>query len=376
MKHGILTVFTAALILLSACSKAADYREPGMLDKQAVYPMDQASWENYLTTEQAVYHRENNLLTFCPAGDTRFYPLCGKPNCDHTTPDCNAWLDGGNGLGCHRGRLYTVVNSDGYEHMAKLVSLAPNGEDRRDELELEGIRGTDGSIRGATYYRFHENRLIVCFDPDWDAPYEEQRGAIRIVDLETLKVTEPFGELMARHAWVQIDFKAAESCLYANVELPQSDGSTELWMLELNMDTGETRELFPSENVFNWYAQGNTLYFVEDQKCFSEYDLTTGTKRTIPLPVDELRSAVRTDDLIVATGKRSEDRTEMNVYFLDRDYRLLDQLRLTDGLVPCYYGKNRILFINTHGGEDFTPTHYLARSAIGSGMLELQPLGL
>lgn len=375
MKLRVLTFFSAALLLFSACSEQNRSGDLSLIDEQAVFPMDQTSWENYLTTEQAIYHREDKLLTFCPKGDTHFYPLCGKPNCDHTTPDCNAWLENGNGLGCHGGRLYAVVGSEEIGSVGKLISMKPNGEDRRTELELQGLRTSSGSVRDPSYFRFHQNRLLCFFDPDFTEPYEQQLGGLQIIDLTTLELTEPFTGLMAQHAWVGIDARAAGNLLYASTELPQSDGSVEHWLLEMNMDTGAVRKLTRSENIFMWYAERNMLYYVEDQKCFVEYDLTTDEKRTIPLPVDELRLATVSGDLIIATGERSEDRTEMNLFFLDRAYHLLDEIHLTDKIVPCFYGKDRILFIDSRGGENYTPTAYLDRAAIGSGNLKLTPIG-
>ena len=372
-KHRVISLFLL-VFLLAGCAKMPDMSRV-LIPYDASYPMDQASWENYLSTDSVIYHRAKNLLRFCPEGDTAFYPLCGKPNCAHTNADCNAWLHGGSGLGYHKGRLYAVTAAEEGDCCGALVSLDPTGENRRDELAIPSIHYSDGTSGCAAYFRFHEDKLICFLEASAEEPYEEQINKILIVDLDTMKTAEPFTPLLSRHARVGFDAQIAGDHIYARTELPMQDGSTELWMMELDMDSGKTAQLERAEQTSTWYAENNRLYAFKASDGFEEYDLQTGKSQNCGLPVAELQAAVWSGDLICGIGTRSEDLQETTIYFFNREYELLDQIHLTDGIMPCYYGKDLILLRSRNDPTIGRPTHWLDRSAIGSGKLELRPIG-
>lgn len=55
MKGRLLLFISIVLLLLSACSAQGQLLEIPFIDTDAVFPMDQASWENYLSTEHCNY---------------------------------------------------------------------------------------------------------------------------------------------------------------------------------------------------------------------------------------------------------------------------------------------------------------------------------
>ena len=367
----ILSILMIAM-LLAGCAAAPS--DDALIPYDAHFPADQSYLGGYLSTPNVLFCVAMQRVYFCPTGDTEFYPLCGKPDCDHTTKNCNAWLESGLSLGYHKGRLYSVVSSQTGSAQI-LISMDLTGADHRDELELPVITYSNGEHGSASAYEFHENRLIYMMEAaDTYQPYEEQIGKIVLVDLDTLELTEAFSELMAQHAQADFYPKAVGSCLYARVRLPQPDGSVEQWLMELNMDTDETRKLVRFEGVNDWYAEEDTLYWFKHGEGFMEYDVKTGALRNRCLPADDLFFAGWTDDLICGCCMR-EDWMEGELYFFSRDYTLLDQLSLTDGVFPCRYGDDRILFTDPSAPLIHMPTCWLDCADVGSGKLLLHKLG-
>ncbi len=363
-----------ALLLLTACSHTGG-KPPLPEAAQDSYPFNQTAWENYLTTESVVYHRNGAILTFRPSGDDRFYPLCGKPDCDHQSPDCNAWLGHGSGVGYWKGRLYAVTPSPENPGRMALLSMAPTGEDHRIELELPTLTYADGSEGGASYYIFHENRLICFLEPAADVPLEEQHPRLCVVALDTLAMTEPFSGWLDASQRVQMDAKAAGNCLYARVEERSAQGSSEQWLCELNLDTGAKRRLVHSDGLFQWSVENGVLYFLLPDVGFCEYELQTDSVRELGLPDPDLVWAVHTPQGSCAISRGEEDAKPQTCYFYDAQYRLQDQLVLTQGLWPCYFDETRIWFASTLDPTDSAPVAYLERSRIGSGNLALTPCG-
>lgn len=71
----------------------------------------------------------SNWLIYCNKNTGNSGLLCGKPECEHTNKNCNAYIENGWGTQYYNGYLYTVVkNNTGY----MLTKISVNGSEREE----------------------------------------------------------------------------------------------------------------------------------------------------------------------------------------------------------------------------------------------------
>ena len=222
--------------------------------------------------------------------------------------------------------------------------------------------------------------------PSQNLPLEEQRGTRMIViDLSDYTQTEPAADF----------FQSAETvpdmivCLYKDKLYGGVDDldDEEPLLIELNAVTGEARMLSPGY-FGSFYATDSTLYyFVEDMNYlsamlgrevaqgkpgFRELDLETGEVRECGMPVEGILNAFYDEDFIYATDFNWLGNTDSTVYFLSRDYKPVDQIDLKDGMCIAAVASDRVYFSGM--GTNTPISHYIDKSQIGSGELELIPI--
>lgn len=341
-KITVLLLFVLLLGLFSACADGNTQTPANPTDTEqpkveiAPIPFDQSSLQlGSVQTDTAGYYVKNQMIWFCPKGDTRFYPLCGKPNCTHADETCNAWFENANGLGCDGTRLYTVSDNPDGTGGWTLFSLAQDGTDRKQELDLPFPQNPDGSFGGVASFVFDGPRLYYFFERGTDLPLEQQIGVNYVVDVQTHEIREFGAEFMRSGARV-ISPKPGGSLLYALCEIPAEDGEYEIWLCQLDPDRDTVQKLLPAETISTWTAEDEKLWYVQAGEGFWEYDLSTGETQCLGNPEPDLVFALQAGDLIYGQGKRSEDFTAVTLYFFDRDLQAIDQIRLTDGLIARY----------------------------------------
>lgn len=319
----------------------------------------------------------DTILQVQPKGYNGFVPLCAKPNCLHNNEDCNAFCTPSDALGYYHGRLYAIDsswdNAGGYD----VVSLLPDGTDRKMVADVPYPLYSDGTSGGMYLFVFHENRLIIWLDPGTDVPLEEQVFRLLILDLETGTYSEPFRDYLTPFVRPGYAIQPVGSILYNYCSFRNpDDGSLEDWWVAMNMDTGEVRKLFCGNHTTTVTIDETTLYYLEPNTGCMEYNLATGETANRGLPVaDGLWEKVDRDWVYVATDASdlNDFRTmDVSIHFLDRDYVKVDELHLEENMKPQYVDEDYLYFV--YFGSDQICAR-MDKSKIGTGSLTLEPVG-
>ena len=93
--------------------------------------------ECFVETEDAYYYLNNKMVYMSQKTEPSFYYLCGKPDCPHSGPDCNAY--GGYWLGYWEEKLYTVQEADG-ELLVCRMNLDGTAHDVKEALDNLQLR--------------------------------------------------------------------------------------------------------------------------------------------------------------------------------------------------------------------------------------------
>lgn len=375
MKRLFCILALVLLVMLAGCSGHETWN-----NSHEFYPFDQsATSSNYLATDSATYYmiasedRKVNLIYVRPVDSEQFVLLCSRPNCSHADENCNAYA--GFALGFYRNRIYTSVPSMQNGIDTEVVSMRPDGTDRKLEAKIPYVLFSDGHAEGMGYRLFHNGKLLLYFQPNDEVPYEEQVTRIFCLDLETKELTEPFASYFTPDIRPRISMRPSGHYVYDACEYRNADGSIENWLVEMDLDSGSVRKLFqpvdtPISDTF--YVDGDMLYYLEPEQGFVEYHLHTGETAVKKPPVEGLAYAFYDENQIYAHTISGENREYRTIYILSRDYQLVDQLALPERMV-YRWRDGQYLYFSPMGDDVFS--HTLNRQDIGSGRLSLAKIG-
>jgi len=401
MKQMILLLCTMLVLSFAGCKEEAQISDtssergsqaPRVLQ---VAPEDQnpaTLISNLIETPEGLYYEmyharyerltnskgEGNVLFFCPSGENAFYPLCGKPDCKHIDQNCNACI--GRSLPC-LGYFDHALYSVDLSRMGGEIELIKMN---MDGTEHQVVATVDlSSFNNPGYmFRFHHGKLLIYLSANPKLPEEEQKNHLIVLNLSDYSKTEPFAEYLQTAGFPYFEWFFRDKLYGFGSKDKNPSAMEDQLFLEMDAVSGEVANPL-SGFVNGFYATDTTWYYFEANPSdfgrtlegvipgFREYDLKSGTIKDCGMPVEEIQHAMYDEEFIYARSfaPSTFDKDE-TVYFLSRDYKLLDQIELKDGL---YFGaatSDRILI----AARDMGPVYYLEKSDIGSHALELKPI--
>ena len=393
MKKPIILLFAVLVLLLAGCDKEPERIETasGEVPQSSetggasapyvplVSPEDsnQAfSWPSYAETAEGCYYGVDGLIYFCPRGGDAFYPLCSKPNCEHTDKNCNAFY--GFAFGYCDSALYAFDPASEPGQLS-LVKMNLDGTDHRVVAILD-----NSYLEQYSYEcKFHHGKLYIQFVADDSLPIEEQQDHLVVVDLSDYSQTEPAADFLrgARLPHIEAYYKDK---LYAHGTGDKSPNQRyeDYKLIEIDAVSGEARTLV-SRPVSGLYATDSTLYYLEsdisvyyeieiENPGFRELDLQSGTVKDCGLPAADILWAQYDEDYIYAGSFRRNNGKDQTLYILSRDYKLVDQIELTNGVHFFGAASDRIYFYDSIHNTPIS--FYINKAQIGSHELQLIPI--
>lgn len=321
-----------------------------------------------------------SLISFCPRGEDVFRPLCSKPNCRHEDEDCNAFCYGD--FGYYADALYSIGT-----YSAGGLALVKRNMDGTDHVEVAQVDISKLHPDTGYIFRFHHGKLFVNCRASLYLPLEQQENHLLVIDLTDYTQSEPAADFLSKTSDFSFSqFYKDKLYCFAVPEKTIDFGVNDLKLVELDAVTGEARIPF-SRNPGSIYATDSTLYFFEEDASylssileveieqpegpgFRELDLQSGAIKECGMPVEDALWAAYDEDFIYA-GNYYFDEEDRTLYFLSRDYELVDQIDLKNGLNMAVAASDRIFFYDQNTGNI---NYYLDKSQIGSHALELIPV--
>ncbi len=390
MKKATLLICLILMLLLTACGSVPERTEtsgateiPSSTDNTALKlsPEDRNQTTygilNFIETEDGYYYpkyiRRGALLYFCPRGGDQFVPLCAKPNCSHSDDNCNAYMDSIEPLGYYDGALYTVEYDLDGNDVYNVVKRNLDGTDHSVVASVDNI--------GSLVPQYHRGKIFFHFESQGGEPFENR---MIVVDLADGSESEPAADLLGTASFDLFETfyqnKAYASAFDRTAILNGESNAYQL--LEYDLVTGKGRNLDVNIGTGIPCVEGSTLYWFESDKNymgekvsdveqgFREYDLESGTLKNCGMPFEDANGAVRDADYIYVMGFADRSGKNRTLYFLSKDYKLVDQVTLEGDNVLAVAASDRVFVCDM----DAAITGYIEKSAIGSGSLEMKPI--
>ena len=316
--------------------------------------------ECFVETEDAYYYLNNKMVYMSQKTEPSFYYLCGKPDCPHSGPDCNAY--GGYWLGYWEEKLYTVQEADG-ELLVCRMNLDGTAHERIAALESPvAANGSSGGTYGFSIqngFLFYEVISEPC--------------SFFVLDLRTGETTRLFEELLTgkQTAISTLFLRLVDGTLYFELEDRENPAERKHALYCRNMESGQTEKLM-DWSVDPFTVENGILYaYLREDGAFYTCDLAAG-RADYPAKPDLGSGAAYYDrDYIILRCWDWEDAGVNELYIFDREYRLLDHISLKPGEDFLYKARDKLFFSSMPGGKI---TGMIPASEIGSGHMEIRRL--
>ena len=316
---------------------------------------------------------DEKFIVYADNGSDTFIKLCGRPDCTHSTPDCNAYVFSGCALSYYGGYLYAASGNGGRSEECKLIRMDPDGSNHLTVMDFTAFAKEIGGDYAQCEIITDGFCLFTVYK--WKVIAEG-------VDFEEKKASSigyyyyKLDGSMEKPVAAAMDGLACYSCgdafLVHSYTLPDESeyGSYYDW----DPDTNSASFLTHHPGVPGWYGEDVGFYFKDGYI----YRRTYATNKDEPMVDTGLEGVYFVfafpECLVVASRKNPS--TDNNLYFYNWSFELLDTVSIsnpsmerTQHLIVAETAE-RIFLSNVNKGR---PTSYINKSELGTGEVKIHP---
>lgn len=308
------------------------------------------------------------VILYADNGSDTFVRLCGRPDCTHTTEDCNAYIKGGKMLSYYGGYLYVVTEEDvdgPRSTTCKLVRINPDGTDRivvADLGEFAKEQGcdyaqcdmvTDGYVIFQTC-KWEEN-------PDGGMSGETQGTYYYKLDgsMEQPEALDAEGMLL---------YTCGDVFLTYRLEVKDGGLFGSYW--DWNPETDSLTYLTDHPGEPGWFGKTEAYYFMDG----ALHRLTYATGQDEIVIQTELEGdyyACCLPDCLILVSNESRNLSDKNLYFYNWDFELVDTVQIEYSgsfmVSDAIIGETADRILLTKSDCYAVPTHYIDKAELGTG---------
>lgn len=309
--------------------------------------------------------------------------LCGRPDCTHTTTDCNAvFLTGDCGISYYGGHLYFMEFSIGPE-LFVLYRMDPDGSNRVKVLDGSSIN--DGQY---SYFMPHcvYNGVFIIQMTGLDEITGEQFGDYYYYKLDgSMETPKPMTSEFTPEGCSPGVWTDGKAILFGKY-VSETDGVTKAWQLfrwDPDSNTVEVLATLENSEVDEWFTykcywgENNGLANHEGRivkirypDCEMEVLFETGI-------TGDVATRFYPDCIVIHEQQSEESDLSDKLYFFSYSGKLLGELVLD---IPInakgiLLGESRdVIYLQTNFTFMGLPNYYIDKSEFGTGNMELYPL--
>lgn len=387
------TILIVVVFLLSACgSKKDDPASPtGFLTEPGAFRY-QDFLNGFLETEYGEYAfyslSERQIIYYSETGKHEFHVLCNKPDCDHRSEDCNAYV--GFAVGYYNNHIYYIYQ-DNIRNYYVLARMNMDGTGHEDVLDLPRIEDkvTGASIQSVSEdsAMFH-NGFLYKLEYDFLTSKDNFTHIFFKINLDTKEITTMFDDFFALYLFE--DAKIIEDTIYMKVSDKDPTNKYDPTIIRSyhiakgNLESGEIEIIindWPKYGGIPPVEKDGILYYHRPGVGYCEYDIASGVE-TVKLEADlSVSQTSYTDKYIFAREQTNIPGTDMEYYdynwvfkVYNYDYECLNTIEAGDFInVPMFlYPSSDALYFSAAG--DYSITHYAEISSIGTDDFKLIPV--
>lgn len=320
-----------------------------------------------------IVDESNSFIVYADDGSDTFIKLCGRPDCNHNTADCNAYVPSGCALSYFGGYLFVGTGGSSLSHEAKLIRMDPDGSDHVTVMDLNKFAKENGGDFAICNMITDGFCLFTVFG--WEITSQGPDHTEQKTTSKGKYYYKLDGSMKAPER-ANIDGLACYNC--ADVFLVHNptpvEGSEYGCYYDWNPDTNSASFLTPHPGKPGWYGEDEGYYFKDGYICRLTYD-TNKEELMVDTELEGSYLLTAFPDCLVLVSNDSKA-TDNNLYVYNWSFELIDTVRVpnpnsqrTNSLMIAETAER--LFLTTSFDE--IPTSYINKSELGSGNVKIYP---
>ena len=301
-------------------------------------------------------------------GSDRIINLCGRPDCTHTTTDCNSYIFDASSLCFYSGYLF-LISGGGMAPQCILTRMDADGSNHVSVLDLNQFAKENGGDY-AECVMMNDGVLLFSIFYDKETPSGQLEGTwlnycIYKLDgsMETPEVIDPgTGVIMYSCGDVLLTYRN-------DAKYGGEYGSYWNW----DMETDTLTYLTDHPGQPGWFTETEGYYFKDGAICRLTYATQT-EERMVETGLEGNYYAFSFPDCIVIGSRELSEDSDNHLYVYNWSYELVDTIEIT---YPHTGRTHHLLiaetaerFILSDGSTD-NAQYYINKSDLGTGDVKI-----
>ena len=322
------------------------------------------------------------VILYADNGSDTFIRLCGRPDCTHTTEDCNAYVKGGKCICYYGGYLYVVSEdmewsgsvNDNLENIAKLIRMDPDGTNRMEIFDFQKFAKDSGCDYASCNLITDGYCLLHTYK--WEAsPTGGVTGKAQAAYYYKLDGSMEQPEKVDAKGLIM--YNCGDVILTYHSESKNGGQYGSYWDWDPETDSLNYLTDHPGEP--GWFGETEAYYFKD------------GAVRHLTYATGQEEVVIQTDlqgdyyaccfpDCIVVVSNSVKDVSDKKLYIYNWDFRLVDTVEveftgkmLVDQVV---IGETAERILLSKSALYPVPTHYIEKSELGTGNVTVHEFDL
>lgn len=355
----IAALLFAFSILLSGCS---DGRGEVNTEQNSQAYVEDEDYQNFLCPMSAFVKVENGyyffnrlMLYYFDAQTKETYPVCNKPNCDHTTSNCMAFFNIFNFypflMSYYKNTLYVWGwEEDGSVRHNYIYSVSLDDYKRKKAAFLY-----DGTNSGSNYFIVH--RGYIYYVKNGGTDLKEQTAylyRVKIGDTSPKREEEPIYEFSGIGASVWNVTASGNNIIVNNSAYGDTEGNDyKNSYTFIDIHSLKSRELVENGN-YSVFADGNYVYYGKNENTVYRIDLATDEETFFcdidgPCYISADSNYVYFDNLKSIYAGTDADNRKIFVY--DKSGKYITYIVPQSPRDECYFGGDDYMFFKDMGSN-------------------------
>lgn len=307
---------------------------------------------------------EDSYIWYVDHGSDTLVKLCGRVDCTHDNPDCNAYLYKGSDLSYYQGKLYAVIGEGYPSEECKLIRMNPDGSGHFELLDIMSFVESQGGAFACC--RIITDGYCVLELYHWQENGDGTRDSY-IEGVYFYKLDGSMQEPERLEKSGTILYHCGDMLVTLVRETVSGEKRSNYYKIDLA--TGEKAFLMESPGVTAWFGEQEAYYFKDGHIMRQSYATGEVTSMVDTGLEGSYYAFCFRDCLVVA----SEDESDDQLYFYNWAFELVDTVKLNYPIISRFAvsAETAERIILTSEIDKGTPLYYIDKAELGSGNVQL-----